>query len=182
VKPICEFVQKIIRKEIEIYNEASIQYELAIFLRNNLPDYKIQLERNVNYFKLIKNNFIKKEIDIVIFNHDKTQKSAIEIKFPTNGQYPEQMFSFCKDIKFLEQLKNKGFSNNVFICFANDERFWNGNAEENTIYRFFRKSEPITGLIQKPTGGKDEKFHIEGSYVAKWQPIDNLVKHFIIQV
>jgi LEA14-like dessication related protein len=44
-----EFIQKIIRKEIEIYNEASIQYELAIFLRSKLPDYKIQLERNVSY-------------------------------------------------------------------------------------------------------------------------------------
>jgi len=123
VSLIQEFIQKIIRKEIEIYNEASIQYELAIFLRNKLPDHKIQLERNVSYFGFAKNNFIKKEIDIVIFNYDKTDKSALEIKFPTNGQYPEQMFSFCKDIKFLEQLKSKGFSNNVFICFADDANF-----------------------------------------------------------
>lgn len=45
----------------------------------------------------------------MIFNHDKTEKYAIEIKFPTNGQYPEQMFIFCKDIKFLEELKNNDF-------------------------------------------------------------------------
>ncbi|MBM3896851.1 MAG: hypothetical protein FJ360_03850 [Thaumarchaeota archaeon] len=179
---ICEFIQKIIRKEIEIYNEASIQYELAIFLRNKLPDYKIQLERNVSYFGLVKSDFIKKEMDIVIFNNDKTSKTAIEIKFPTNGQYPEQMFSFCKDIKFLEQLKSKGFSDNTFICFADDSNFWSGNAEENSIYRLFRKLEPITGLIQKPTGHKDEQLNITGSYVANWQRINNLMRYFIVRV
>jgi hypothetical protein len=179
---IQEFIQKIIRKEIEIYNEASIQYELAIFLRNKLPDHKIQLERNVSYFGFAKSNFIKKEIDIVIFNHNKTDKSALEIKFPTNGQYPEQMFSFCKDIKFLEQLKSKGFSNNVFICFADDANFWSGKAEETSIYRFFRKPETIIGLIQKPTGSKDEEFDIEGSYMANWQLINNLMRYFIIKV
>jgi len=179
---IEEFIQKIIRKEIEIYNEASIQYELAIFLRRNLPDHKIQLERNVIYFGLVKNKFIKKEIDIVIFNHEETEKLAVEIKFPTNGQHPEQMFSFCKDIKFLEQLRSIGFTNNVFLCFADDSNFWSGKAEGNSIYRFFRKPEPITGLIQKPTGTKDEQFHLEGSYTANWQPIHNLMKYFIVKV
>ncbi|EPA06102.1 hypothetical protein [Candidatus Nitrosarchaeum limnium] len=182
IELVNEFIQKIIQKEVEIYNEASIQYELAIFLRNKLPKHKIQLERNVSYFGLTKNKFIKKEIDIVIFNQDKTEKSAIEIKFPTNGQYPEQMFSFCKDIKFLEELKNNGFSNNVFLCFANDSNFWSGSVGKNPIYTYFRKSKIITGIIQKPTGSKDEQFNIIGSYVAKWQNINNLIQYFTIQI
>ena len=179
---IHEFVQKIIMKEIEIYNEASIQYELSIFLRNKIPDYKIQLERNVAYFGLSKDKFIKKEIDIVIFNNEKTVKTAIELKFPRNGQHPEEMFSFCKDVKFLEQLKDCGFSRNIFLCFADDEKFWSGNTEANSIYRFFRKKEPITGLIQKPTGKKDIKFDINGTYTVNWQSITNLMQYFIIEV
>jgi hypothetical protein len=135
-----------------------------------------------SYFGLLKSNFIKKEIDIVIFDSAKTNKSAIEIKFPTNGQYPEQMFSFCKDILFLEQLKNNGFCNNLFLCFADDRNFWNGNADNNSIYRFFRKQRPITGLIQKPTGKKDVQINIEGSYMASWQQIDNLIRYFIITI
>ncbi|WML29353.1 hypothetical protein RCG24_15465 [Neobacillus sp. OS1-32] len=78
---------------IEIYNEFSIQFKLAIFLRANLPiDYKIQLERNINYFGLDKEHFLKKEMDIVVFNPATEEKHCSEIKYPTNGQYPEQMF------------------------------------------------------------------------------------------
>lgn len=52
---------------------------------------------------------IIKEIDISIFTEDHTEKYAIELKCPLNGQYPEQMYSFVKDIKFMEQLKDLGF-------------------------------------------------------------------------
>lgn len=177
-----EFIRKIGNKEIEIYNEASIQYELAIYLRQRLPNNKIQLERNVSYFGLEKNNFVKKEIDLVIFDDKKISKTAIEIKFPTNGQYPEQMFSFCKDLKFLEQLKGYGFSNNLFVCFADDSNFWMGNAESTSIYSFFRKQKPITGLIRKPTGSKDDELNIKGSYTAYWESINNLIKYLVVEI
>ena len=48
---------------IEIYNEFSLQHELGIFLRNKLPGYKIQFERNVSFFTN-DTDTIKKEIDI----------------------------------------------------------------------------------------------------------------------
>lgn len=56
---------------IEIYNEFSFQHELGIFLRKELYSYTIQSERNVSYFSIGKKT-IKKEIDISIFNQDKT--------------------------------------------------------------------------------------------------------------
>ncbi len=28
----------------------------------------------------------------------------LELKYPRNGQHPEQMFSFCKEIAFVEEL------------------------------------------------------------------------------
>ncbi len=179
---ILELSNKIKDHKIEIYNEASIQYELAFLLREKSSEFKVQLERNVSYFGLDKNKFIKKEIDIVIFNEDKSEKTAIEIKFPTNGQHPEQMFSFCKDVKFLEELKSSGFSNNVFLAFANDSNFWNDKGDKGTIYEMFRKQKKILGTVQKPTGKKDDFVEINGEYDIEWVSINSEMKFFIIEI
>jgi len=178
---ILEFTNKIKDGKIEIYNEASIQYELAIFLREKFPIFKVQLERNVSFFGLEKKDFIKKEIDIVIFNENKSEKTAIEIKFPTNGQYPEQMFSFCKDIKFLEQLNSSGFSNNIFLAFANDSNFWNDKGDEGTIYEMFRKRKKMEGKVRKPTGKRDELIELNGKYDIKWESIDS-IQYFVMKI
>lgn len=82
-------------ENIQIYNEFSFQHELGIFLREELKGYRTQFERNVSYFS-IDNRTIKKEIDISIFNEDKSERYALELKHPLNGQYPEQMYSFVK--------------------------------------------------------------------------------------
>lgn len=51
------FINKISDGKIEVYNEFSVQFELAIFLREILPsNLKIQLERNIEYFNLKKRN------------------------------------------------------------------------------------------------------------------------------
>lgn len=90
--------------EFEIYNEFSLQHELGIYFRGVLnKNYKVQFERNVSYFNISKT--IKKEMDIVIFNHDKSEKYYIELKYLINGQIPKQTFKICKDLKFLEQIK-----------------------------------------------------------------------------
>lgn len=177
-----EFIKKISDNEIEIYNEPSIQYELAIFLRQKLPDYKIQLERNIGYFNLNKNNFEKKEIDIVIFDKDKKERLAIEIKFPTNGQYPEQMFSFVKDIKFLEELREAGFQNNIFIAFTNDSNFWTSEGKKEGIYDLFRVQKKLYGQIQKPTGSKDKIIILKGNYAINWKEANCSIKYFSIQI
>ena len=97
---VSDFFQVIIDEKIEIYNEFSLQHELGIYLRKRIPEYKVQFERNVSFFSN-DNNTIKKEIDISIFSRDMREKYAIELKCPVNGQYPEQMYSFVKDIKFM---------------------------------------------------------------------------------
>ena len=53
-KTISEFVSLIHDNKIEVYNEASVQFELAIFLRGKFPNRIVNLERNVNYFDLEK--------------------------------------------------------------------------------------------------------------------------------
>jgi hypothetical protein len=89
---------------LDVYNEFSLQHELGVFLRGKLEQRNVQFERNVSFF-FSGSTFVKKEIDIAIFSPDKSiLDCAIELKFPRNGQYPEQMFSFCRDILFAEQL------------------------------------------------------------------------------
>lgn len=154
-----------------VYNEISLQLELGCRLRNRLDErYRVEFERNVSHFDL-KGIDTKKEIDIVIY--DKHSKiCAIELKYPTNNQVPEQMYSFCKDIRFLEELviPEKRFSFGFFIVLAGDYKFYSDNLRNDGIYSYFRRGETIKGKIFKPTGeGKDKNFvALQNSYKASW--------------
>jgi hypothetical protein len=174
-----DFFKQVASDELEIYNEFSLQHELGIFLRSHFNNRKVQFERNVSYFGFDKKLFEKKEIDIAIFKeHDLF--FVIELKYPKNGQVPESMFSFCKDIAFLEQLSKGGFKTAYFIAVADDPLFYSGN--ESGIYGYFRNQKPITGEIVKPTGTKDKIVTIYGSYTATWKPISGNAKYCLIKV
>jgi hypothetical protein len=174
------FAEKVSARKIEIYNEFSLQHELGIFLRKHLRDYKIQFERNISHFNYEKNDFIKKEIDISIFSHDLNNLyCAIELKFPRNGQHPEQMFSFCKDIAFVEQLKKAGFRKAFFVVFADDPLFYEGSG--NGIYGYFRQKRILHGIVQKPTGRKDAEVVIKGSYKIYWNPVRDKLQYAFIE-
>ena len=142
---------------------------------------KIQFERNVAHFEFNKNLFEKKEIDLCIFSKNPTQLiSTIELKYPRNGQVPESMFSFCKDIAFLEQLKKAGFSSAYFLAVADDKNFYQGKTKG--IYGLFRNEEPITGTIIKPTGKKNKFVNIAGNYTATWNSIMGSSKYCLIEI
>lgn len=184
-------IQKIINDFIEIfpsndiYNEFSLQHELGIYLRKRLPDYKVQFERNVSFFSNSDTKeFVKKEIDIVIYNFDKSEKYAIELKYPKNGQYPETMFSFIKDIRFMEQVKtNLGFTNTFVLSLVEDKNFYEGNCPSQ-IYSYFRPKEKatITGTIIKPTGKKDEVLNISGKYIVDWVSLEEKKKYYLLEI
>lgn len=178
---IAQFMSLIASEEIDIYNEFSLQHELGVYLRQKLGDLKVQFERNISYFGFESGQFEKREIDISIFSADRRQlKVAIELKFPRNGQYPEQMFSFCKDVVFLEQLRSAGFEECIFIAVADDRLFYQGAS--NGIYSYFRGDSSLHGNITKPTGRKDKVLSINGSYRVVWQPISGSRKYAEIQV
>ena len=132
-------------------NEFSLQHELGIFLRAKLTGYKVQFERNTKYFGI--SGTVKHEIDIVIYNE--LEKHAIELKYPLNGQYTEQMFSFVKDIKFMEELKEAGFDNTYCLTLVQDKNLYSGQRRDG-IYSYFRSKDPVQGTICKPTGRKYE--------------------------
>lgn len=193
--------------EKTIYNEFSLQHELGIYLRNNLNlnsknQYKVLFEKNIKSFfenqdtyenfinKLPEKKFIKKEIDIVIVdekeNEKENKKYAIELKFPLNGQYPEQMFQFIKDIKFMEQAKLSGkFEKTYCFVLVNNKNFYEEiryckNYDESN-YRFFRPKskketqlKPIKGRItnhvkHEKVSENDCRIDIDGSYNITWK-------------
>lgn len=167
---------------IELYNEFSFQHELGIYLRNRLIDknYKIEFERNVSYFGLEKNKFIKKEIDIVIYNQN--EKIAIELKYPTNGQYPEQMFSIVKDVKFCEELFLNGFNNCYSITLTDDDTFFTTKRKNDSIYKKFREEKKLYGEIEKPTGDKNETIKLNNEYKLNWDNWKEQFKYAIIEM
>jgi hypothetical protein len=179
---IHQFLNTVGNNDVEIYNEFSFQHELGLFLRQHIADHKIQFERNVSHFGFDKVNFEKKEIDIAVFKVPDTQRSCvIELKFPRNGQVPETMFSFCKDISFLEQLVNAGFDSGYFVALADDKNFYSGNKVDG-IYGLFRDEQVITGAIVKPTGDKDTSVTINNTYIAKWFSVTAKLKCCIIEI
>ena len=179
------FVARIKNHEIDIYNEFSLQHEFGIFLRDNLNDRKIQFERNVSYFDICKTN--KKEIDVSIFLDSKNPEVAIELKFPRNGQYPEQMYKFLEDIMFLEKIVGKGkFKSGYAIIFVDDSNFYDQKRKIDGIYKYFRINndtiEPITGKIQKPTGKKCKNVLINGNYQINWHQVNSKIRYAVIEV
>ena len=88
------------------------------------------------------------------------------------------MFSFVKDIKFMEQLKELGFNQTYVMTVVDDHNFYSGKYEDN-IYKFFRGNETIHGIISKPTGSKDEIININGEYKIYWTSIDNYMYYLI---
>ena len=179
---VTPFVEQIVAKRVEVYNEFSLQHEFGFFLRTQFPADKVQFERNVDFFKFDKTfSFVKREIDISVFSADPMRRKwAIELKFPRNGQYPEQMFSFCRDIVFVEQLKAAGFSHAGLLIFADDHLFWSGRTDG--IYGFFRGRAPLHGAVRKPTGARDVELTIRGSYHVEWANVAERVRFAAVEV
>lgn len=176
-----QFVGSIRSDPTHIYNEFSLQHELGIFIRGELPDQLVQFERNVSFFFSPNAAFTKREIDISVYSRDKRDlRYAIELKYPRNGQHPEQMFSFCKDIAFVEQLHAAGFRETALVIFADDPLFYKGSTAG--IYGFFRGGQTLQGRVQKPTGSKDAEVNLSGSYVVQWKPISNTLMFAVIAI
>ena len=179
IEVIENFVDTVRTRQVEIYNEFSLQHELGIFLRSQLVDQKVQFERNVSSF-FQTGEFIKKEIDISIISADNSRLGcAIELKFPRNRKCPEEMFSFCRDICFAEQLKQSGFERAFLVVFADDPLFYSGKGDG--IYGYFRQGKRLCGPIQKPTGKENETVTLNGSYRVQWTLVFNSLKYTIIE-
>lgn len=175
---------KVRKGEIELYNEFGLQFELGFHLRNILShsDYRIQLERPIGYFGIQKHHEIpKKEIDIVIYN-DQT-KIAVELKVPRSGQTPIQMFKFCEDICFLEQLKIRGFNECYSFVVVDRDDFYKPKRKNNDIYEYFRNNKVIKGDITCPTGKeKGATIRLNNKYVIDWIQINEKIHYYLLSI
>ena len=170
---IDDFFACVARDEVEIYNEFSLQHEIGIHLRAALGGrFNVQFERPTDYFD-ISGRTEKREIDISVFSEDRLIKAALELKFPRSGQYPEQMFSACRDLALLEDLVRAGFAFGLFVIVAEDPLFYRG-AGNGVLYAAFRSASPLTGTLRKPTGAKDRTVHLAGNYSIRWQGASDL--------
>ncbi len=175
---IRDFFVLVADTSIDIYNEFSLQHELGCFLRSQLgSEFRVQFERPSNYFGIDSKQLTKKEIDISILEPRRGVKIALELKFPRNGQYPEQMFKACQDIQFLEELCAAGFDAGLFVMVADDSNFYSPKYKNDGIYSFFRGGRPIHGRIDKPTGKKDQNLQIKGKYSIQWISVRNGLKY-----
>ena len=176
------FFSDVAKGTVEIYNEFSLQHEFGHYLRATFgAAFNIQFERPVSFFGLHRSDFVKKEIDISVFAPNQLEKYAVELKYPRNGQHPEQMFKACQDICFLEQLRQNGFVRCCFIIVADDHLFYS-HGEQTGIYKFFRAGISIHGNIQKPTGAKDDAVEIVGNYSIVWNDIDKNRKYAVVEI
>lgn len=179
---IKNFIEKLKDDTTCIYNEFSLQHELGIFLKNKFPEYKVEFERNITHFYEKAKETIKHEIDIVVFKPDSSEKYAIELKYPRNGQYPEQMYAFIKDIAFMEECKKMGFNENYTLTIVDDRNFYFGNYTNTNIYRFFRGGINLAGIIKKPTGKKYSKIKLSGNYSIVWKDIKDNKKYYTVKI
>ena len=89
----------------------------------------MQVERNIDYFTF-SNDIVKKEIDLVIFKEKKELENmyVIELKAPLNQKHsrPVTIFNWIKDLKFLEQLQNKGITNCYSIFITDHKGYFYG--------------------------------------------------------
>ena len=168
--------------EIRVYNEVSLQLELGLYLGDRLYGlgYIVYFERNIKDILKLRdkeeeaNEFVKKEIDIVIEKKSTNELYAIELKFPRNGMYPEEMYQFLIDICFVEQLKSTGFFTGTFTLTLVDDRLFYEGKDDNYPYSIFRKHDIIipSGLeVKVPTGKKQGKLvtNIKGAGYSSWQ-------------
>jgi hypothetical protein len=167
----------------DFFIEATFQFKLLMQLAKIFNENCIFPERNIEYYyRLTSQDFSKKEVDIII-EQNNNLNIALELKMPMNGQVPEQMYKFVKDIKFLEELKATGiFDKCYLIVVTNDSNFWQGSKNDG-IYSFFRNGQTLKGKIFKPTGNikKEDCHQISGEYQIKWNIMDNNFRYFVVE-
>lgn len=91
------------------------------------------------------------------------------------------MFSICKDVKFLEQLQEAGFTQSYALVIVKSHLFFN-DVGGSDMYDMFRKNKVLRGNIVKPTGLKDEEFTLNHEYKIEWIDLGKSVKGFILRI
>ncbi len=169
-------------------SEFTFQFRLCRFIEEVHKDCYIELESNIERYGLSK--LTKKEIDIDVIDKNKL-KTAIEIKYIRDfGSHNIGMFSYCEDIKFLEEIVENVFENGLAIIFTTIENLYTEpkkelnpkNAENLTLYNAFRISRILSGELKIKTGKMDKAISLKGEYNLNWIDFTDTIKACIVKV
>jgi hypothetical protein len=178
---VIQFTKSIASGGTRIYNEFSPQHETRNIPTRGNAQPEIEFERSVTFFFPSSRSFMKRELAISVYCPDKSGLNyAIELKYPRNGQYPESMYSFRKDVAFAEELRNAGFRACGLLIFADDSLFYAGSRDG--ICSYFRAGKPIHGWIRKPIGRRDSQTNVAGTYSATWHTVLDSLRYSVIEV
>ena len=122
---------------LELYGEAGLQHELALYLKKELPDFIIRLEYPITRVYRPNHGFIKKEMDIYLISPT-NEKYLIELKLPKeNCGTPKEMYRAFQDVKFAEELKKHGFKSCYCLLITERTAFWQAPQANEEIYYLF---------------------------------------------
>ena len=160
---LASFFEKVPESCGPIYNERSLQLELACLFRAHGA--RVEFERQFVIAPLEGSTCpVKSNLDLIVRNNGQT--TAIELKVPLNGRHPETLYDFCNDIAFVEAILRAGHADTgVCLMLTSDRTFWFDSGRGSTIHNLFRrKGSLLNGAIQKPTGTANTTVVVSGKY------------------
>ena len=84
--------------------------------------------------------------------------------------------------KFLEQLKESGFTNNFFLALTPQSQFWSNYSRKDTIYEKFRKEKELYGTIKNQIGDNKEEVTLKGRHKINWLTINDSTRYFVMRI
>lgn len=172
ITKINEFFSAIQKERIELYNEAGLQHELALFLRTKYSDLEVWLEYPSKRIVEPVPEFVKKEIDLYVKNSS-GQSYVIELKMPKqDSAVPSAMYKAIEDVKSLEILKENQINGCFAILITNKSSFWGPTRSDAGIYQMFNGAHVNIGdltyqAMPEFLHGRRE-IQLKNRYEGKW--------------
>ena len=177
---INSFFAYLEENDIKANDENSLKYELGIFLENNLPDYRVDLSKNVARYIGKHEDIVKHRVDIAIISKKDNKKYAIQVSYPTKAVMADEMFKMVQNINYAEQLKVYGFDMAYVLGVSEKTKYCVG--EYSGVSRYFRNNKTMHGKIYKTKKhSKDDKFYkVKGRYTVKWMENNNNTYFYVV--
>ena len=165
-------------QNIELYNEAGLQHELALFLRGRLDsNFRVQLERNINDVANFSENLEKKEMDIYIKNiTNPDEKYCIELKVSYGSSIASRIIKIHEDVFFLEQLKRKGFRECYLLFATPSNKYIETKPDRLKMYDTFSKKGIKIEHLHKDDVSPSYKKLAKDDYIFKYD--DQYIKNY----
>ena len=137
IDKLIQFFKEIPENRLELYNEAGLQHELAIFLRYKFPELEVKLEYPTMKAFDGENSLLKKKMDLYVSSKDGLNY-VIELKAPLgDGGVPNSMYKALEDVKFFEQVGSNRIKGGYAIFASPAQAFWNSPRTNGDLYRMF---------------------------------------------